>query len=142
MPGSNFDLYTDASEVACGAALLQDDKPVEFYSHRLSPVEQRYSAHEREALAIVHSIKHFKVILQGYKFRIFTDHKPLTYWLSRPSANDRHARWLVSLQDMDFSIHYVKGIDNVLADLMSRPAGVNKSSYAQLHNDIQINAIF
>ena len=42
--GSTYDLYTDASGVACGAVLLQEGEPVEFYSRRLTPVEQRYSA--------------------------------------------------------------------------------------------------
>ena len=44
-------------------------------------------------------------------------------------VNDRHARWLVTLQDMTFTIHYVKGEDNVLADLMSKPDGIEKSSF-------------
>ena len=67
-PGTNFDLYTDASGVACGAALLQNDKPIEYYSKKFSPIEQKYSAHEREALAMVTAIKHFRVILTGATF--------------------------------------------------------------------------
>ena len=140
-PNASFDLYTDASGIACGAVLLQEGEPVEFYSRKFSPVEQRYSAHEREALAMVVAIKHFRVILRGNTFRVFTDHKPLLYWLTRPPANDRHARWLVTLQDMTFDIHYVKGVDNVLADLMSRPTGIAKSSYEDLHDQVSINSV-
>ena len=102
--GVEYKLYTDASGIACGAVLMQEAKPVEFYSRKFSPVEQRYSAHEREALAMVTSIKHFRVILQGNSFELYTDHQPLTYWLERPSVNDRHSRWIVALQDMDFKV--------------------------------------
>ena len=140
-PGTNFDLYTDASGVACGAALLQNNKPIVYYSKKFSPVEQRYSAHEREALPIATAIKHFRVILTGATFRLFKDHKPLNHWLTRPPVNDRHARWLVSLQDMNFDIHYVEGKYNVLADFLSRPIGAEKSSFEVLHNEVNVNAI-
>ena len=46
--GANFKLCTNASGLACGAVLMQEDKPLEFFSRKFSPVEQRYSAHERE----------------------------------------------------------------------------------------------
>ena len=90
---------------------------------------------------MVAAVKHFRVILRGCVFRVYTDYKPLLHWLSRPSVNDRHARWLVTFQDMTFTIHYVKGEDNVLADLMSRPPGIEKSSFQELYNSININSV-
>ena len=90
---------------------------------------------------MVVAVKHFMVILRGNTFRVFTDHKPLLSWLTRSAANDRHARWLVTLQDMTFDIHYVKGVDNVLADLMRRPTGIAKSSYEDLHDQVSINSV-
>ena len=92
-------------------------------------------------MAIVSAAKHFRVILTGAVFRLFTDHKPLVQWLNRPPVNDRHARWLVTLQDMNFDIHYVEGKNNVLADLLSRPPGVEKSSFEALHKEVYVNAI-
>ena len=139
--GGSLDLYRDASGIVCSAVLLQKGEPIEFYSRKFSPVEQRYSAHEREALAMVTPVKHFRVILRGSTFRVYTDHQPLVYWLTHPPVNDRPARWLVALQDISFDIHYVKGIDNVLADLMSRPNGIDKSSYEELHDEVRVNAI-
>jgi hypothetical protein len=94
-----IELFTDASDVACGAVLTQDSKPIEFYSRTFTPVECRYSTFERETLAMVTSILHFRNILIGTPFTLWTDHKPLMSWLVRPPKTERHARWLVKLQD-------------------------------------------
>ena len=102
-----IDLYVDASQVAVGAVLSQNKKPIEFYSRRFSATEQRYSTHEREALALVSSCLHFRTILIGRKFTVHTDHKPLCEWLHKKPANERHTRWLVKLQDMQFDIKYI-----------------------------------
>ena len=54
-------VYPDASQFAVGGILLQDQEkglqPVAFESNKLSPTEQNYATHEREALAIVHCLK-------------------------------------------------------------------------------------
>jgi cleavage and polyadenylation specificity factor subunit 1 len=136
-----FELYTDASMVAIGAVLKQGDNIIEFFSRKLQPTEQRYSAHEREALGMVASILHFKHMLIGAKFTLYTDHSSLRYWLKTQPVNERHARWLVKIQDMDFEVLYVKGEENVLADLMSRPTGVEVTPFADLQAELRVNAI-
>ena len=138
--GKPFTLYTDASSVACGAVLLQEDNIIEFYSRKFSPTEQRYSTHERETLALVTAVLHFRNMLIGRKFTVYTDHKPLLHWLGRPPVNERHARWLVRLQDMQFDVKYIEGAMNVLADLMSRPAGVQRSALKEVTR-ATVNAI-
>jgi hypothetical protein len=127
-----IELYTDASDVACGAVLTQDSKPIEFFSRTMTAVECRYSTFERETLAMVASILHYRNILIGTPFTLWTDHKPLQSWLLKPPKTERHARWLVKLQDFDFVIKHIEGEKNVLADLMSRPAGLEKVSFEEL----------
>ena len=92
-----LELYTDASDVACGAVLCQNGQPAEFFSKVFSQTEQRYSTHEREALGMVSSIFYFRTILLGVSFVVWTDHRSLTYWLKRQPVNERHARWMVKL---------------------------------------------
>jgi hypothetical protein len=67
------------------------------------------------------ALKFFRHRLLGREFVIFTDHRPLTYWLSQPPVSERHARWIVAVQDLHFSIKYVPGDDNHMADALSRP---------------------
>ena len=72
----------DASDHAVGAELAQISKdgghrhPLAFFSKSLLAVEKKYSAFDRELLAIFLTIKHFWYFLEGRKFTIYTDHKP------------------------------------------------------------------
>ena len=106
-----------------------------------SRAKQRYSCHERETLALVLSVLHFKHILIGEEFTVWTDHKPLVYWLTRPPVNERHARWLVKIQGLHFTIKYIEGAYNIIADVLSRPKGIEKVSYKELYEHMQTNVI-
>jgi transposase InsO family protein len=53
-------------------------------------------------------------------------------WLERPPKTERHARWLIKLQDYNFTIKHIAGDNNVLADLMSRPPGLSKEDCSKL----------
>jgi hypothetical protein len=75
-------LVTDASTSTMGAVLQQHVEnvwqPLAF-SNKLNPAQQKYSAYDRELLAIYEAIKHFRHMLEPRHFTIFTDHKPITY---------------------------------------------------------------
>ena len=85
-PFSKTAITVDASDHAVGAALSQRGgdqvwRPIAFFSKMMTPAERKYSAFDRELLAIYLSIKHFRHFLEGRSFIIFTDHKPLTFAL-------------------------------------------------------------
>ena len=73
--------------MAVGAVLEQwisgTWKPIGFFSKKLNPAVTKYSAFDREFLAIYLSIRHFKHMLEGRQFHVFADHKPLTFAMSR-----------------------------------------------------------
>ena len=117
-----FDLFTDASNEAVGAVMLQDDIPVGYFSRRLLTAERNYSTFDRETLAIVKALKHFRVYILGRTIRVHTDHKPLLSWLELPATSPRQARFKTDVLEFDFTIHHVPGHENVLADLLSRPS--------------------
>lgn len=120
-----FHLYTDASAYALGATLMQygDDNllhPVAFASKKLKDAETRYSATERELLALVWATAHFKCYLANTHFTIYTDHAPLTFVLKIRDPTSRIARWICTLSDFDYSIEYIQGKFNGVADFLSR----------------------
>ncbi|GFW50902.1 transposon Ty3-I Gag-Pol polyprotein [Trichonephila clavipes] len=84
-PKSNASLIlqVDASDYAIGGALNQNTaaglEPLAFYSWKLNAAETKYSAYDRELLAVYAATKYFRFMLEGHKFTIFTDHKPLTF---------------------------------------------------------------
>ena len=89
LPDSNvpFCLITDASDYVLGAILKQPDAlnrwhPVAFYSKLMIDAELNYDIHDKELLAIVKSLEHWRHYLEGHPqiFEISTDHNNLTYF--------------------------------------------------------------
>ena len=123
-PDKPFVLFTDASDFALGAVLLQDQgdglRPVSYESRKLKGPELRYTVGEKELLAIVHSFKVWRHLLEGSKSVVMSDHNNLKYLFSQPKLVDRRALWLDRLQGFDFEIIHVPGKDNSMADALSR----------------------
>ena len=122
VPGKTFILQTDASLNGLGAMLIQEGEcaPISFISRKLKPAERNYSVIELECLAIKWAIEYFYQYLYGSKFIVRTDHAPLTWLVQNKDKNSRLMRWALSLQAYDFSVQYVKGSENFIADAFSR----------------------
>ena len=95
----DFTLQTDASCRAIGPVLSQHfeeeggERPIAYFSRKLNGAQQRYTATEKECLAIVQAIKHFAVYLIGRRFSLQTDHKALQKLKTMDNDNQRLMRW-------------------------------------------------
>ena len=114
-----FEIYTDASTRQLGAVIVQDNRPVAFFSRKLTEAQTRYSVTELELLAIVETLKEFKGMLWGQRIRVWTDHKNLITDALGLSS-DRVYRWRLLLEEYGPEIVYIKGIHNTVADAISR----------------------
>ena len=119
-----FTLATDASGQGIGAVLTQEvdgeARPIGYAGRGLTPAETRYTTTEQELLAVVWGIQHFRVYLEGQKFKLFTDHSALTWILKLTNPQNRLARWVTFLQQFQYEVHHVKGVNNVVPDALSR----------------------
>ena len=70
----NIILCNDASDLAICAVLMQDKKVVAYESRKLNTAKLNYLVHEKELLAIIHSLKVWRHYLLGVNFKIGTDH--------------------------------------------------------------------
>jgi hypothetical protein len=125
-----FILTTDASNQGLGAILSQGeigkDLPVAYASRNLNNAEKNYSTTEKELLAIVWGIKHFRPYLYGRKFKVASDHKPLTWIMSVKDPGSRLMKWRIQLEEYEYEIVYKKGSLNTNADALSRINALNK----------------
>jgi len=122
-------LAVDASASHVGACLQQKSpgsaawQPLGFYSKKLDSAQVKYSAFDRELLACYLGIRHFRYLLEGRRFVVYTDHKPLTHALARTTDawTARQCRQLSYVAEFTSDIRHIKGVDNVVADTLSRP---------------------
>lgn len=131
---SELSLVVDASNTAIGAVVQQKVdgswRPLSFYSKKFNNAQQKYSAYDRELLAIYQSIIYFKNILEGRIFSIFTDHKPLIFaFKQKPEkASPRQIRHLDLIGQYSTDIRHISGKDNIVADCLSRIDGITDPS--------------
>ena len=138
---TKLDLTTDASDLAVGAVLSQNDnQPLGFFSRKLSEAEKKYSAFDKELLALFLSIKHFRHHLDGRRFTAWTDHKPLCGAMSSSvDRSPRQTRHLSYIAEFTSDVRHVPGASNVVADLLSRPPPSVDS--ASLANHLDLSAL-
>ena len=119
-------INTDASDTAVGAVLPQCLHgvwtPISFFSRKLLPAEKKYSTFDKELLAMYLAVKNFRYFIEGRKFAIFTDHKPLTLMFNKVSDkwSSRQQRHLCFVSEFTTDIRYVPGADIVVEDALSR----------------------
>lgn len=117
-------LYTDASEYAIGAHLVQVDsagveKTVAFFSQVLSAQRRRWNVSEKEMFAVIAAVDKLHTYIGGRPFTVVTDHRNLTFWRTT-SASSKVERWRQLLSTYDITWELLPGEENVVADSLSR----------------------
>ena len=119
-----FEVMCDASDLDVGAVLRQrvEGKPyVVYYARKtLNEAQRNYTTTEKELLAVVYTLDKFRSYLIGSDIVIFTDHSALKYLLTKQNSKARLIRWVLLLQEFNIQIRDKKGVENVVADHLSR----------------------
>jgi hypothetical protein len=115
-----FVLETDACSSGLGAVLMQEGRPIAFYSQSLGPKMSAQSVYEKEALAILHALKKWRHYFLGNKVTIKTDQQALKYLGSQRLLEGIQHKLMLKLLEFDYNIEYKKGKENAVADALSR----------------------
>ncbi|GFU37431.1 retrovirus-related Pol polyprotein from transposon 297 [Trichonephila clavipes] len=115
-----FNLFTDASGVGIGAVLQQNQKPIAFASRTLNKAERNYTVTERECLAVIWALNKFKTYFGPLPVKVITDHAALTKLTNGKNLSSRMIRWALKLSEFNIEWEHRPGVQNVVADLLSR----------------------
>ncbi|GBG63681.1 hypothetical protein CBR_g38993 [Chara braunii] len=116
---------TDASGYGIGAVLEQHDgedwHPVEYFSHKVPPINSLDDARKKELLAFVRALKRWRHFLLGHRrFTWVTDNNPLTYYKTQDTVSSTIGRWMYFIDQFDFIPKHVDGLSNRAAHALSR----------------------
>jgi hypothetical protein len=129
-----FFLAMDASAYSVGAVLSQEGEtnprthkimrhPIAYYSATFTPTERNYDIFERELLAVMKALHHWRPHLAATEtpVTVLTDHTNLNHWKMPKKVNRRVAQWFGELQEYNLVIQHVPGKLHTAADMLSRP---------------------
>ncbi len=102
----HFEIYTDAFTMQLGSVITQGNRPIAFFSRKLSMTQTKYSVTKIKLLAIVESLKDFRGMLWGQTIKVYTDHKNLTQD-ALGLTSDRVYCWRLLLKEFALEIVYI-----------------------------------
>ena len=108
-----------------------------YISKSLNKTERNYEIHDKEMLAVIHCLEAWRYFLEGSrsKFKVWTDHKNLEYFMSNQKLNCRQARWALYLLRFNFILKHISESKMGKADGLSRrldwEVGVEKDNKEQ-----------
>jgi hypothetical protein len=141
-----FELMCDASDYAIGAVLGQrkDNKPyvIYFASRTLNCAQMNYTTTEKELLAIVFALDKFRAYLIGSPIVVFTDLATFKYLFTKKDAKARLIRWILLLQEFSLTIKYKKGVENMVADHLSRLTFEDNSDHLPINDEFPDEHLF
>lgn len=136
-----FFVETDASSEAIAASLTQNGKPVAFFSRSLTPSEHHHSAIEREACAVIESIRKWRHFLIGKRFQLVTDQQSVRFMFDHKNRgkikNEKILRWRMELACFNFDITYRPGSRNLVADALSRAPPDVSAAVGETRTDLK-----
>lgn len=115
-----FEIECDASGIGIGAVLMQEMKPIAYFSEKLGGATLNYPTYDKELYALVRALQTWQHYLWPKEFVIHTDHESLKHLKGQQKLNKRHAKWVEFIETFPYVIKYKKGKENVVADALSR----------------------
>jgi hypothetical protein len=112
-----FKIYTDASNYQLGACIMQDDRPVAYYSRKLNGAQLKCATIDKELLCVVATLKEFRSMFLGAELLIYTDHKNI---LNVGNSSEQWPRWIFYVDEYGPTIYYIEVQRNVIAGTSSR----------------------
>ena len=139
--GEPFVVDADASDLAFGGVLMQKGSdgilhPVGYFSDSVKASQSSWAPTTKEAFALVLAVRHWYVYLAGTEFVLNSDHNPLVHLRTQKDPRGKFSRWILELEEFNYVVKYVPGVENVKADALSRNKAANASQPSSRFEDM------
>lgn len=139
-------VVTDGSTLGVGASLMQKHKdvwhPVFYLSKKFTDIQSRWNTTQHELYAVICALYKWRIYLIDKPFLVLTDHSALTYLKDGKMFEGRRlARWQVLLSEFNFHIQHKAGINNGLADCLSRLHANSIAPTSDVDMDTSLTAV-
>lgn len=114
-----FIVEIDACTIGMGAVLMQENRPIAFFSKALCPRHLVLSTYEKKFMAVLAVVDRWRHYLQGGHFIIKIDHNSLKYLLEQRVTMTLQQKGLTKLLGLDYEVQYKKGSENRVANALS-----------------------
>ena len=114
-----FEIECDASGIGIEAVLMQDKRPIAFFSEKWGGASLNYPTYDKELYALVRALETWQHYLWPKEFVIHIDHESWKHLKSQGKLNKRHARWMEYIETFPYVIRYKQGKESVVADALS-----------------------
>ena len=84
------------------------------------PTTLKGAQKSKDAYAVVMATRNWYVYLAGTEFVIRSDHNPLQQLRNMKDPRGKFARWILELEEYNYTVEYIPGKFNVKADYLSR----------------------
>jgi hypothetical protein len=119
--GKTFQVRCNASGLAIGVVLSQDNRPVAYFSEKLNDSKKNYSTYDKEFYAMIQALKKWIQYLIPKEFVLYNDNHALQFITRQEKLNQKHAKWVEFMQNFTFVIKHIVGTANkVVYDLRRR----------------------
>jgi hypothetical protein len=115
-----FEIECDASGIGIGAVLMQEKRPIAYFSEKLNGATLNYPTYDKELYAIVRALETWQHYLWPREFIIHTNHQSLKHLKGQGKLSRRHAKWVEFIETFSYVIKYKQGQENVVVDALSR----------------------
>ena len=95
-------------------------RPAGLMSRKFTTAQHAYRVFELETLAILEALLKWEDKLLGFPIRVVSDHKALEFFKTQSKLSPRQTRWMEFLSRFNYTILYVQGSSNKVADCLSR----------------------
>ncbi|KAJ4788261.1 polyprotein [Rhynchospora pubera] len=127
-----FTIETDACNIGIGAVLMQNKKPIAYLSKKLGIKSQSLSTYEKEFLSLLTAVSKWRHYISNRPFVIKTDQISLKHLLEQKIHTAMQHKGLSKLLGLDYTIEYKKGVENKVADALSRREGLSGDCVVQI----------